>query len=106
MKREYLAVAKRGLLLAGMMVVFASGSAFAQNQAIGFKQGMPFSNGYVAAIRSTSLASGPGYKWQSRRPGHRRANDQHNRCGEKGCGRSRLQDDGHRLRNALYHQSG
>jgi 2-iminobutanoate/2-iminopropanoate deaminase len=48
MKREYLAVAKRGLLLAGMTVVFASGSAFAQNQAIGFKQGMPFSNGYVA----------------------------------------------------------
>src|SRR5580700_9923552 len=48
MKREYLAVAKRGLLLAGMMVVFASGSAFAQNQAIGFKQGMPFSEGYVA----------------------------------------------------------
>jgi 2-iminobutanoate/2-iminopropanoate deaminase len=48
MKRECLAVAKRGLLLAGMMVVFAAGSALAQNQAIGFKQGMPFSNGYVA----------------------------------------------------------
>ncbi len=48
MKREYLAVAKRGLLLAGMMVGLTAGSAFAQNQAIGFKQGMPFSNGYVA----------------------------------------------------------
>jgi 2-iminobutanoate/2-iminopropanoate deaminase len=48
MKREYLAVAKRGLLLAGMMIVLTAGSAFAQNQAIGFKQGMPFSNGYVA----------------------------------------------------------
>src|SRR5580700_782005 len=48
MKREYLAVAKRGLLLAGMMVVFASGSAFAQNKAIGFEKGMPFSEGYVA----------------------------------------------------------
>ncbi len=48
MKMEYLAVAKRGLLLAGVMAVFTSVSAFAQNQAIGFKQGMPFSNGYVA----------------------------------------------------------
>jgi 2-iminobutanoate/2-iminopropanoate deaminase len=48
MKREYLAVAKRGLLLAGIMAVFPSVSAFAQNQAIDFKQGMPFSNGYVA----------------------------------------------------------
>jgi 2-iminobutanoate/2-iminopropanoate deaminase len=48
MKREYLAVAKRGLVLAGMMVVFTASSAFAQNHAIGFKQGAPFSNGYVA----------------------------------------------------------
>jgi 2-iminobutanoate/2-iminopropanoate deaminase len=48
MKREYLAVAKRGLLLAGIMAVFPSVSAFAQNRAIDFKQGMPFSNGYVA----------------------------------------------------------
>jgi 2-iminobutanoate/2-iminopropanoate deaminase len=48
MKMEYWAMAKRGLLMAGMMVVFTSGSAFAQNQAIGFKQGMPFSEGYVA----------------------------------------------------------
>jgi 2-iminobutanoate/2-iminopropanoate deaminase len=48
MKTEYLAVAKRGLLLAGMMVGFASGSAFAQNQAVGFKQGAPFSEAYIA----------------------------------------------------------
>src|SRR6202046_310107 len=48
MKREYLAVAKRGLLLAGMMIVLTAGSAFAQNKAINFKQGMPFSDGYVA----------------------------------------------------------
>ena len=48
MKREYLAVAKRGLLLAGIMAVFPSVSAFAQNQAIDFKPGMPFSGGYVA----------------------------------------------------------
>ncbi len=48
MKREYLAMAKRGLVLAGMMVVFTASSAFAQNKAIDFKQGMPFSGGYVA----------------------------------------------------------
>jgi 2-iminobutanoate/2-iminopropanoate deaminase len=48
MKREYLAVAKRGLVLAGIMAVFTSVSAFAQNKAIGFKPGNPFSEGYVA----------------------------------------------------------
>jgi 2-iminobutanoate/2-iminopropanoate deaminase len=48
MKREYLAVTKRGLLLAGAMTFFTSVSGFAQNKAIDFKQGMPFSNGYVA----------------------------------------------------------
>jgi 2-iminobutanoate/2-iminopropanoate deaminase len=48
MKREYRAVAKRGLILAGVMAVFFSVSAFAQNKAIGFKQGMPFSEGYIA----------------------------------------------------------
>src|SRR6202161_3836386 len=48
MKREYLAVAKRGLLLAGMMIVLTAGSAFAQHQGIVFKQGMPIINGYVA----------------------------------------------------------
>jgi 2-iminobutanoate/2-iminopropanoate deaminase len=48
MKMEFLAVAKRGLLLAGVMAAFTSVNAFAQNQAIGFKQGMPFSEGYVA----------------------------------------------------------
>jgi 2-iminobutanoate/2-iminopropanoate deaminase len=30
------------------MAALATGSAFAQNQAIGFKQGMPFSDGFVA----------------------------------------------------------
>src|ERR1700728_4243337 len=48
MKREYLALAKRGVLLAGVMAVFTCGSAFAQNKAIGFKQGNPFSEAYVA----------------------------------------------------------
>jgi 2-iminobutanoate/2-iminopropanoate deaminase len=34
--------------MAGLMAGFSTGSAFAQNQAIDFKQGMPFSGGYVA----------------------------------------------------------
>jgi 2-iminobutanoate/2-iminopropanoate deaminase len=48
MKKKYSSMAQRGLLLAGLMAVFTSGSALAQNQAVGFKTGMPFSNGYVA----------------------------------------------------------
>ncbi|HZS56968.1 MAG TPA: RidA family protein [Bryobacteraceae bacterium] len=36
------------LLLAGIIVLCATGSAFAQNKAIGFTKGMPFSEGYVA----------------------------------------------------------
>jgi 2-iminobutanoate/2-iminopropanoate deaminase len=48
MKMECLAVAKRGLLLAGILAAFTSGNAFAQNKPIEFKQGMPFSGGYVA----------------------------------------------------------
>jgi 2-iminobutanoate/2-iminopropanoate deaminase len=44
----YAAMAKRALFVAGLMAVFTSGSAFAQNQAVGFKQGMPFSEGYIA----------------------------------------------------------
>ncbi len=48
MKQKYSSMATRGLLLAGLMAVFTSGSAFAQNQAIGFTKGMPFSEGYVA----------------------------------------------------------
>lgn len=48
MKREYSQWVKRGLLVAGLLVVFTSDSAFAQTHAIGFKKGMPFSEGYVA----------------------------------------------------------
>jgi 2-iminobutanoate/2-iminopropanoate deaminase len=48
MKKLYSVMRKRGLILAGIMTVFASGSAFAQNKAIDFKQGMPFSDGFVA----------------------------------------------------------
>jgi 2-iminobutanoate/2-iminopropanoate deaminase len=40
MKREY--------LLASLLVLGAAGSAFGQNRAIGFKPGMPFSEGYIA----------------------------------------------------------
>ena len=48
MKMRYLAVAKRVLLMAGLAAVFTTGSAFAQNKAIDFKPGMPFSGGFVA----------------------------------------------------------
>lgn len=48
MKMNYSAIAKRGLLLTGIVALLTSGTAFAQNKAIGFKQGMPFSEGYVA----------------------------------------------------------
>src|SRR4051794_31527246 len=47
MKRKYPGTVKRSLWLAAL-VLFTVGSGFAQNQAIGFKKGMPFSEGYVA----------------------------------------------------------
>jgi 2-iminobutanoate/2-iminopropanoate deaminase len=34
--------------VAGLTAVFTTGSAFAQNKAVDFKQGMPFSGGYIA----------------------------------------------------------
>ena len=48
MSMRYSAVAKRVFLTAGLTAVFATGSAFAQNKAVDFKQGMPFSGGYIA----------------------------------------------------------
>jgi 2-iminobutanoate/2-iminopropanoate deaminase len=48
MKMRYSPVAKRVLLTAGLLAGFTTSSAFAQNKAIDFKQGMPFSGGYVA----------------------------------------------------------
>jgi 2-iminobutanoate/2-iminopropanoate deaminase len=39
---------KKVLLMAGLIAGLSTSSAFAQNQAIGFKQGMPFSEAYVA----------------------------------------------------------
>jgi 2-iminobutanoate/2-iminopropanoate deaminase len=48
MKMELLRTAKHGFWLAGLMALFTAGSAFAHGQAVGFTQGMPFSDGYVA----------------------------------------------------------
>jgi 2-iminobutanoate/2-iminopropanoate deaminase len=41
-------IRNKALLFAGLMAIFAAGNAHAQNQAIGFKPGMPFSNAFVA----------------------------------------------------------
>jgi 2-iminobutanoate/2-iminopropanoate deaminase len=48
MKKLYSPILKRGLILAGIMTVCTSGSAFAQNKAIDSTKGMPFSEGFVA----------------------------------------------------------
>ncbi len=48
MKMRCSSMAKRVLLMAGLMAGFTTSSMFAQNKAIDFKQGMPFSGGYVA----------------------------------------------------------
>jgi 2-iminobutanoate/2-iminopropanoate deaminase len=48
MKKLYSPMLKRGLILAGIMTVCTSGSAFAQNKAIDFTKSMPFSEGFVA----------------------------------------------------------
>ncbi len=47
MNEKYSRAAKRGLWLAGLLALCTSGSAFAQNKAIGFKPGAPFSDGQV-----------------------------------------------------------
>ena len=39
---------KRGICLTGLLALFLSGSALAQHQAVGFKTGMPFSEGFIA----------------------------------------------------------
>ncbi|MDE1178798.1 MAG: RidA family protein [Edaphobacter sp.] len=48
MKKLYSLLPKRSLVLAGALTLAATGAAFAQNKAIDFKPGMPFSNGFVA----------------------------------------------------------
>jgi 2-iminobutanoate/2-iminopropanoate deaminase len=49
MKKTFSALAHCSLVLAGVVTLCTAGSAIAQgNKAIGFKQGMPFSEGYIA----------------------------------------------------------
>lgn len=47
MKRKYSETVKRARWLTGLLVLCTLG-AFGQNHSIGFKTGMPFSDGYVA----------------------------------------------------------
>jgi 2-iminobutanoate/2-iminopropanoate deaminase len=46
--KKYSQTIQRRLWLVGMLAFCTFASAFAQNKAIDFKEGMPFSNGYVA----------------------------------------------------------
>jgi 2-iminobutanoate/2-iminopropanoate deaminase len=48
MKKEFSRAVKRGLWLAGALTLCTAGSAFAQNKAIDYTEGMPFSDGYIA----------------------------------------------------------
>jgi 2-iminobutanoate/2-iminopropanoate deaminase len=48
MKSKFFWMLKRGACVTGLVMLWTSGIAFAQHQAIGFKPGMPFSDGYVA----------------------------------------------------------
>lgn len=48
MKTDNSAMLTRGLLLVALVGIFISSSIFAHSQAVGFKPGAPFSEGYVA----------------------------------------------------------
>jgi 2-iminobutanoate/2-iminopropanoate deaminase len=48
MKKANSCAIKRGIWLTGVLALYMSGSGFAQHQAVGFTNGMPFSEGYVA----------------------------------------------------------
>lgn len=48
MKMKYSLAAMRGVSLVAVLALCTVSTAFAQHQAIGFKKGMPFSEGYVA----------------------------------------------------------
>jgi len=48
MKEKYSKTTRWCIRLMGLMVFCALGTAFAQNRAVDFKKGMPFSEGYVA----------------------------------------------------------
>jgi 2-iminobutanoate/2-iminopropanoate deaminase len=46
--RQFRLEVGRTVLLAGVAALCGASSGLAQNQAVGFKQGMPFSQGYIA----------------------------------------------------------
>ena len=48
MTMQFAGMVKRAFWITGLMAVLSAGSAFAQNKAIGFKDKMPFSEGYIA----------------------------------------------------------
>lgn len=48
MNKQFFKTMTRGLCLAGLLALGCSAIASAQHQAIGFKEGNPFSEGYVA----------------------------------------------------------
>jgi 2-iminobutanoate/2-iminopropanoate deaminase len=48
MKTEYSPMRKRGFLLVTLIGILISSSIFAHSQAVGFKSGAPFSEGYIA----------------------------------------------------------
>jgi 2-iminobutanoate/2-iminopropanoate deaminase len=46
--KKFSKTTQRCIWLSALLAFCASGNGFAQNRAIGFQKGMPFSNGYVA----------------------------------------------------------
>lgn len=48
MNKKHLSKAQGALVFAGLMSLYISGNAFAQNRVVGFKKDMPFSQGYIA----------------------------------------------------------
>lgn len=67
MKNEFLRIIRRIILLAGLLVIGASCSAFAQNETIGFKPGAVLSQGrvvgnmlFVAGLKGNPATGKPG----------------------------------------------
>lgn len=48
MMKQFSRTVKHGLTVAGLLALCSAGSAFAQHKAIDYKEGNPFSDGYVA----------------------------------------------------------
>ena len=92
MKMRYSAVAKRVFLMAGLMAVFSTGSAFAQNKAVDFKQGMPFSGGYIAG-NTLYVAGQQGRERRQVGGRHQVGNNQHHRRDQESSGCGGLQND-------------